>query len=88
MQRGDSSSDNVSIRFEIKRSSFAIEITTFAAKKPQPLYEIWNEKGILEKELRPQANNAQYNTQGGWGVVRREWERGGGAGGSFTQTYG
>jgi hypothetical protein len=43
-------------------------------------------RGLEKKELRPQANNAQYNTQGrggGWGEVRRQWG-GGGAGGSFT----
>jgi hypothetical protein len=28
-----------------------IEITTFAAKKPQPLCETWNEKGIGEKGI-------------------------------------
>ncbi len=28
-----------------------IEFTTFATKKPQPLYETWNEKGIGEKGI-------------------------------------
>jgi hypothetical protein len=28
-----------------------IEFTTFAAKKPQPLCETWNEKGIGEKGI-------------------------------------
>ena len=28
---------------------------------------------LEKKELRPQANNAQYNTHGGGGDVRREW---------------
>jgi hypothetical protein len=28
-----------------------IEFTTFAAKKPQPLCETWNEKGIEEKGI-------------------------------------
>jgi hypothetical protein len=35
---------------------------------------------LEKKELQPQANNAQYNTQG-WdvgGEVRRQWEGGGG----------
>jgi hypothetical protein len=44
---------------------------------------------LEKKELQPQANNAQYNTQG-WdvgGEVRRQWEGGGGAGGSFMPTY-
>jgi hypothetical protein len=42
-------SSTLLIRFEMRRSPFAIEFTTFAAKKPQPLCEIWNEKGIGEK---------------------------------------
>jgi hypothetical protein len=41
------------------------------------------EKGIGKtRKMRPQANNAQYNTQGwdvgGGGEVRRQWEGGGG----------
>ena len=54
---------------------------------------LWNrnEKGIGKtRKMRPQANNAQYNTQGwdmrGGGV---EWEDSGreGVGGSFVPTY-
>jgi hypothetical protein len=42
----------LSIHFELRRSPFAIEFTTFAAKKkPQPLCEIWIEKGIGEKGI-------------------------------------
>jgi hypothetical protein len=49
---------------EMRRSPFAIEFATFAAKKPQPLCEIWIEKGNGEKGIVwPQAYNAQYNTQ-------------------------
>jgi hypothetical protein len=44
-------SSALSIRFEMRRSPFAIEFTTFAAKKPQPLCETWNEKGIGEKGI-------------------------------------
>ncbi len=44
-------SSALSIRFEMRRSLFAIEFTTFAAKKPQPLCETWNEKGIGEKGI-------------------------------------
>ncbi len=63
----------------MQRSLFVNWIHYVAAKKPQPLCENWNEKGIGEKELRPQANNAQYNTQGenGGGV---KWEDSGGGG--------
>jgi hypothetical protein len=41
-------SSALSILFEM-RSLLQIEFTTFAAKKPQPLCEIWIEKGIGEK---------------------------------------
>ncbi len=51
-----------------------IEFTTFAAKKPRPLCEVWNKKGIGEKELRPQANDAKR----GGGVAWEESGRGGG----------
>jgi hypothetical protein len=44
-------SSALSIHFEMRRSPFAIEFTTFAAKKPQPLCENWNEKGIGEKGI-------------------------------------
>jgi hypothetical protein len=37
-------SSALSIRFEMRRSPFAIEFTAVAAKKPQPLCETWNEK--------------------------------------------
>jgi hypothetical protein len=41
----------LSIHFEMRRSPFATEFTTFAAKKPQPLCEIWIKKGIGEKGI-------------------------------------
>jgi hypothetical protein len=44
-------SSALSIRFEMRKSPFAIEFTTFAAKKPQTLCETWNEKGIGEKGI-------------------------------------
>ena len=42
-------SSALSIRFEMRRSPFAIEFTTFAAKKPQPLCETGTKRG-LEKQ--------------------------------------
>jgi hypothetical protein len=77
----------------MRKSLFVNWIHYIAPKKPQPLCENWNEKGKWrkKKELRPQANNAQYNTQwengGGVGVKWEDSGEGGGAGGSFTQTY-
>ncbi len=79
MQRGESSKEKCFRRAQRYLSALKcgevplkIEFTTFAAKKPQPLYETWIEKGLEKKELRPQAYNAQYNTQGGgggWGIL-------------------
>jgi hypothetical protein len=42
---------------------------------------------LEKKELRPQADNAQYNTQRGEGDVRREWEGGGGRRLLYTNLY-
>jgi hypothetical protein len=40
---------SVTYPLEMRRSPFAIEFTTFAAIKPQPICEIWIEKRIGEK---------------------------------------
>ncbi len=57
----------------------------FATLPPKTTTSLWNrnEKGIGKaRKMRPQANNAQYNTQGwdmgGGSGVRRQWEGGGG----------
>jgi hypothetical protein len=44
-------SSALSIHFEMRRSPLQIEFTTFAGKKPQPLCEIWIEKGVGKKEI-------------------------------------
>jgi hypothetical protein len=44
-------SSALSIRFECEEVPLQIDFTTFAAKKPQPLCETWNEKGIGEKGI-------------------------------------
>ncbi len=77
-------SSALSIRFECKEVSLQIEFTTLPPKKPQPLCESWNENGLEKKELRPQANNAQYNTQGRGGEMWEDSGRGGGGGISIT----
>ena len=41
----------LSIRFEMRRSPFANWNHYVATKKPQPLCETWNEKGIGEKRI-------------------------------------
>ncbi len=82
-QKMHQKSSTLSIRFECERSLFANWIHYIATKKPQPLRENWNEKGIVEKGIA--ANNAQYNTQGrGGGGV--EWEDSGGGGGRLLYT--
>ncbi len=49
----------------MRRSLFANWIHYIASKKPQPLCEKPERKANWrKKELRPQANNAQYNRQG------------------------
>ncbi len=89
MQWGESSrkmiqkSSALSIHFKTRRSLLQIEFTTFAAKKPRPLCEIWIEKRIGEKGIVwPQAYNAQYNAQ-----RRGVWEISGGGGGGAFKTW-
>ncbi len=69
----------VSIRFECEEVSLQIEFTTLPPKNHNLFVKIGAKRELEKKELRPQANNAQYNTQGkvGGGGVRR---RGGGGG--------
>ena len=55
----------------MQRSLFANGIHYIAAKKPQSLCELGTKRELEKKELRPQANNAQYNTQGVGGDVKR-----------------
>ncbi len=51
-----------------------IEFTTFAAKKPQPLCETWNEKGIGEKRnCGHKLIMHSITPKGGGRSVRREW---------------
>ncbi len=61
-----------------------IEFTTLPPKNHNLFVKLWTKRELEKKELQPQANNAQYNTQGGGGCEKRVR---GGAGGSFTQTY-
>jgi hypothetical protein len=66
----------------MRRSLFANWIHYIAAKKPQPLCENWNEKGIGKNGIAATGYNAQYNTQG-WNVGGEgvKWEDSGGGGG-------
>ncbi len=72
----------LSIRFEMRRSPFANWIHYIATKKPQPLCELGTKRELEKKELRPQANNAQYNMQEG--VEGELWEESGGGGGDLN----
>ncbi len=62
--------------------SLQIEITTLPPKNHNLFVKLGTKRELEKKELQPQAYNAQYNTQGWGGGVRRSE-----AGGSFTQTY-
>jgi hypothetical protein len=71
-------SSALSIRLECKEDSLQIEFTTLLQKNHNLFAKIGTKRELEKKELRPQANNAQYNTQGekwggGWGEVRRQW---------------
>jgi hypothetical protein len=69
----------LSIPFECEEVSLQIEFTTLPPKNHNLFVKIGTKRELEKKELRPQANNAQYNTQGrgGWGEVRRQWGGGG-----------
>jgi hypothetical protein len=59
-------SSALSIRFECEEVSLQIEFTTLPPKKNHNLFvKIGTKRELEKKELRPQANNAQYNTQEG-----------------------
>jgi hypothetical protein len=52
-----------------------IEFTTLPPKNHNLFVKLETKRELEKKELRPQANNAQYNTQGGEGRgdVRKKW---------------
>jgi hypothetical protein len=58
-------SSALSIRFECEEVSLQIEFTTLPPKNYNLFVKIGTKRELEKKELRPQANNAQYNTQGG-----------------------
>jgi hypothetical protein len=60
-------SSALSICFECKEVSLQIEFTTLPPKNHNLFVKIGTKRELEKKELRPQANNAQYNTQGGGG---------------------
>ncbi len=76
---------SVIIRLECEEVSLQIEFTTLPPKNHNIFVKIGTKRELEKKELRPQANNAQYNTQGengerGGGEVRRQGGGGGGRG--------
>jgi hypothetical protein len=64
-------SSALSIRLECEEVSLQIEFTTLPPKNHNLFGKTGTKRELEKNELRPQANNAQYNTQG---------ERGGGLG--------
>ncbi len=76
----------------MRRSLVANWIYYIAAKKPQPLCENWNEKGIGEERncghrLRMHSITRRGEMWGGGWSEKTVGGRGGGAGGSFMPTY-
>jgi hypothetical protein len=68
-------SSALSIRLECEEVSLQIEFTTLPPKNHNLFVRIGAKRELEKKELRPQANNAQYNNQGeggGGGEVRRQ----------------
>ena len=55
----------LSIRFECEEVSLQIEFTTLPPKYHNLFVKVGTKRELEKKELRPQANNAQYNTQEG-----------------------
>ncbi len=55
---------SVIIRLECEEVSLQIEFTTLTPKNHNLFVKTGTKRELEKKELRPQANNAQYNTQG------------------------
>ncbi len=55
---------SVIIRLECEEVSLQIEFTTLPPKNHNLFVKTETKRELEKKELRPQANNAQYNTQG------------------------
>ena len=70
-------SSALSIRLECEEVSLQIEFTTLPPKNHNLFVKTGTKRELEKKELRPQANNAQYKTQekkeGVGGEVRRQW---------------
>ncbi len=74
-------SSALSIRLECEEVSLQIEFTALPPKDHNFFVKIGTKRELEKKELRSQANNAQYNTQGerrGGSGVKWEDSRGGG----------
>ncbi len=82
----------LSFAWNAKKSLCKLNSLHCRQKTTTSLWKTGTKRELEKKELRPQANNAQYNTQG-WngGGGGAGWSEktvgGGGAGGSFTPTY-
>ncbi len=83
-------SSALSIHFECEEVSLQIEFTTFPPKNHNLFVKYGTKRELEKKELRPQANNAQYNPQAEGGGVGVKWEdsgRGGGRRLLYTNLY-
>ncbi len=71
-------SSALSIRFECEKDSLQIEFTTLPPKNHNLFMKLGTKRELEKKELRSQATNAQYNTQGGGRCEKTVGEGGGG----------
>jgi hypothetical protein len=68
LENASKKSSVLSIRLECEEVSLQIEFTTLPPKNHNLFVKTGKKRELEKKELRPQANNAQYNTQGENGV--------------------
>ncbi len=93
MQRGESSWENVSKELSVinslwnaKKSLCKLKSLQCRQKTTTSLWNLERKRELEKKELRPRANNAQYNTQG-WGGVKRSEGMGGGGRLLYSHLY-
>ena len=97
MQRGEWSYENASKELSViyslwnaTKSLCKLNPLRLPPKNHNLFVKFGTKRELEKKELRPQANNAQYNTQG-WDMRGGEWSEetvgGEGVGGSFVPTY-
>ncbi len=70
------------LALKCKEVSLQIEVTTLPPKTTTSLWNLERKGNWRKRNCGHRLNNAQHNTQGGGGDVRKEWEEGGGGRGA------